>query len=355
MGRRRPGRAGAGALVAALTAVLIAVLVGASLVSAWAPPAHAAAPPEFVCRFSPEYREVSGLAASTLHPGILWLHEDSGSGPFLHAIDATTCRTVATLRVRDTRGADIAARDVEGIAMGTMPDGSAAIWLGDIGDNRDSWPWVEVLRIREPAVLRDRTVRAASFRFTYPDRPHDAEALLANGGRLWVVTKQLARGALYALPDPLRAGTVNRAERIRGETGLVTDGAIAPDGSRYVLRDYFGAQLFVGLPPGEPGPSVDLPAQRQGEAITFSADGAALYVASEQDRRLFRVSLPGSDASVSVGSPSAAAPSGASTGASSAAPAEGSNGDGPPWPAIGLAGIAIIGVFVAAERRRRRS
>lgn len=342
----RPGRAGVGAL--------IAVLLGAAPVAAWAPSAHAAAPPEVVCRFDAGFREVSGLAASTQHPGILWLHEDSGAGPFLHAIDASTCRTVASLRVRDADGGDIAARDLEGIAMGTMPDGSPAIWLGDIGDNRDSWPWVQVLRIREPETLRDRSVRAVSWRFTYPDRPHNAEALLANGTRLWVVTKQLARGALYALPDPLRSTAVNRAERIRGETGLVTDGAIAPDGSRYVLRDYFGAQLFAGLPPGEPGPSVDLPAQRQGEAITFSADGTALYVASEQDRRLFRVSLPGSDATVSAGSPSPAAPSGASTGASSAAPAEGSNGDGPPWLAIGLAGIAIIGVFVAAERRRRR-
>ena len=327
----------------------LAVLVGA-VIAVWSSGVALAAPgSEVVCRFDPAYREVSGLAASTQHPGVLWLHEDSGSGPSLHAIDARTCATVATLRISGAR-----ARDFEAVGMGTMPDGAPAIWLGDIGDNTDSWPWVEVLRIREPAELADATVRARAFRVTYPDRPHNAETLLVHDDQLWIVTKQLARGALYRLPNPLRRGVVNVAERVQAETGLVTDGAIAPGGSQYVLRDYFDAQIFVGLPPGEPGARVDLPAQRQGEAITFSADGSALYIASEQDRRLVRIPLteesatPG--AAVASASPSVTAAAEPADDPSESA-LDGSSSVSP-W-VIALAGAAIVAVFAIAERRRR--
>ena len=264
-------------------AATLAALLGSAV-----PPAATASEASFapVCRFDSSFTEVSGLAASTQHPGILWLHEDSGGGPRLYAINSVTCKTVASLRIKGAR-----ARDFEAIAMGKMPDGSPAIWLGDIGDNLDSWPYVEMLRIREPLVLSSGDVRAKTLRFTYSDQPHNAEALLAYGSRLWVVTKQLARGGLYRLPQPLSAKKVNVATRVRTETGLVTDGAISPDGSRYILRDYFDAQLFTGLPPGSPGQVIELPAQVQGEAITFSADGSALFVASENDRRLFRMNL----------------------------------------------------------------
>lgn len=247
-------------------------------------PAQAA---ERVCRLDPSLDEISGMTVSRLHPDVLWAVEDSGGGPRVVAIDASNCAVRAELTLRGSR-----ARDFEAIAAGTLEDGTSVLWVGDIGDNRDSWPTVELLRIREPKQLRDRTVRPERFTFTYDDRPHDAEALLAHGTRVWVVTKQLANGGLYALPDPLDPDAVNIARRVRSETGLVTDGSIAPDGSRYVLRDYFDAQLFTGLPPGTPAERIDLPAQRQGEVIAFDAEGTAVLIASEGERRLLRVVLP---------------------------------------------------------------
>jgi hypothetical protein len=299
-----------------------------------------------VCRFDAELREVSGLAASTQHSGVLWLHEDSGNGPTLYAIDSTSCATVATLTVRGA-----AARDFEAIGIGKMPDGAPAIWLGDVGDNLDSWRYVEVLRIREPAKLRDASVRAKTFRFTYEDEPHNAEALLVFGSQLWVVTKQLANGALYRLPNPLNPRRVNIATRVQTETGLVTDGSVAPDGSRYILRDYFDAQLFTGLPPGTPGETIALPAQVQGEAITFSADGRSLFVASERDRRLFRMELRASASTSNPDEPSddaAADPSSTVEDAPSPVPSV-------PWSVVALAAVAVLAVFAFAELRRRRS
>ncbi len=245
---------------------------------------------DVVCRFDdPRLTEISGLATSVRHPGVLWLHNDSSGGPRLFAVDAATCRTLATVRVRGSQ-----ARDYEAIAAGRDDRGRAVLWLADIGDNQDSWSSVEIVRVREPRTLRDRSVRSTIFRFAYRDRPHNAEALLADPAspRLWVVTKQLAHGSLYRLPVPLRPDRLNVATRLREEGGLVTDGAVAPDGSRYVLRDYFDATIYAGLPPGRMLARIPLPAQAQGEAIAWSADGLSLLIASERDDRLIRVPLP---------------------------------------------------------------
>ena len=206
---------------------------------------------------------------------------------FIFAVDERSCRTLATFKIRGSR-----ARDYEAIASGTDARGRSVIWLGDIGDNLDSWPYVEVLRILEPAALKSQTVSARTLRVTYPDRPHNAETLLANPGspQLWIVTKQLAHGSLYSLPNPPKR--VNKASLIQVEDGLITDGAVSPQGDRYVLRDYFQATVYSGLPPGRAQMTFDLPGQFQGEAITWTADGKALLIAGERDARLLRVEIP---------------------------------------------------------------
>lgn len=252
--------------------------------------APAGAADDVVCRFSDSrLDEISGMTPSLRHPGVLWLHNDSSGGPRLYAVDSRTCRTLATITVRGAR-----ARDWEGLASGRDARGRPVLWIGDIGDNRDSWPSVEVLRVIEPPVLRDRSVAARTYRFTYDDMPHNAETLLADpvGARLWVVTKQLAHGGLYALPSPLKAVGINRATRLRTEGGLVTDGAVSPTGDRYVLRDYVDAVIYSGLPPGREVARIPLPIQVQGESIAWAPDGLSLLIASERDDRLIRIPVP---------------------------------------------------------------
>ena len=76
----------------------------------------------------------------------------------------------------------------------------------------------------------------------------------------------------------------------------MTDGSVSPDGTRFALRDYVDAEVFDGLPPGADAQTVYLPLQLQGEAMTWTQDGAALLVASERDDRLLRVDGPRSGA-----------------------------------------------------------
>lgn len=239
-----------------------------------------------VCRFADgRFDEISGMTYSQRHPGVIYLHNDSSGGARIYAVDARTCRTRATLTLAGAQ-----ARDLEAIGSGRDAKGRPILWVGDIGDNLDSWSEVRLLRVREPKVLRDRTLTVRTYRFTYPDGPQNAEALLTDprSSRVWIVTKKLARGTMYAL-DGLRRDRVTVARRIQQSGGMVTDGAVSPDGTRYVLRDYVDARAYQGLPPGRELGTVYLPVQFQGEAVTWTTDGQALLVASERDDRLLRV------------------------------------------------------------------
>lgn len=265
------------------------VLGGATL--ATAAPAGAV-DTEVVCRFEDRrFTEISGMTYSQLHPGVIYLHNDSSGGPYIYAVDASTCSTIAVLEI-----AGIEARDLEAIGSGRDARGRPILWLADIGDNRDSWPEVRLHRIREPERLVDAELPARTFLFTYKDRPHNAETILTdpNSARVWVVTKQSARGQIHELRRLVGRGQVNVARPLVQVGAFVTDGSVSPDGTRFVLRDYVDAEVFSGLPPGEDPTTIYLPLQLQGEAVTWTPDGTALLIASERDSRLLRVEVPAS-------------------------------------------------------------
>lgn len=298
---------------------------------------------EVVCRLSDNrLDEISGMAVSQIHDNVLWVHNDSSGGPYLYAIDMRSCKTLAQITITG-----IDARDLEGLAAGRDAKGRAVLWLGDIGDNRDSWPWVWLHRIREPSVIRDQALKARTYRFTYPNMPLNAETVLADPAttQVWVVTKQLARGGMYVLPNPLRPTRLNTVEFIQDEGPLVTDGAIAPDGSRYVLRDYVNARVYEGLPPGREIAVIDLPVQPQGEAITWTRDGQALLMTSERDDRLIRVDVPVAPSDVVVTETQQTDPPEPIPEAASDSP----------WILVTILGFGALGFLGVTEVLRRRS
>lgn len=264
---------------------LATVLLGASLTVS-APPA-----PEPLLRLQdPALLESSGLAVSALHDEILWTHADGGSVAQVRAVDRSG-RTVAVVTL-----AGIDPYDPEALAPGRAPDGTALLWLADIGDNLAERADISVFRLAEPRALEDRTVDAAWFRFTYPDGPHDAEALLVHPrtGRMFVVTKDLSGAGVYRAPRdlvPQDQGT-NRLERVAGAPSFVTDGAFLDDG-RFVLRTYTSVYLYAR--PGELVATAPLPAQPQGESL--AVDGDRLLVGSEgQHSAVYAVPVPAADA-----------------------------------------------------------
>jgi hypothetical protein len=243
--------------------------------------------------------ELSGIAASRANPGVWWVHNDSGDSARVFAISDTG----SVLATVELDGAP--APDWEDIAVGPSDDGvagSATVYVGDIGDNGRSRSSIAVYRFAEPevdATTPDATIDVPADRLTltYPDGPHDAEALLVDPGTgdLVIVTKDWTlRGHsnVYRAPAGLAAGSSTVLELVAElelPVGtLVTAADVSPDASVVALRSYGGIALYP-RPAGQPvwaafdetpcdGPR---PMELQGEAIAFSADGASYATIAE--------------------------------------------------------------------------
>ena len=225
----------------------------------------------------PRLAELSGLAADG---NGLWAMADGGRRVQVHRLDPDGCG------VRDTRTADIDPVDPEDLARGA--DGT--LWVGDIGDNglrRDTVAVIE-LPVDGPARLH---------RLTYPDGPHDAEALLVDAaGRPIVVVKDAGPAGVYRTEAPpdgvgptplLRVGQVvlPPSDTIGGPLAglgsrVVTGAATSADGRVVALRSYTDAWLYRVPPDGDLVTAltgrplrVPLPGEPQGEAIAFEPSG----------------------------------------------------------------------------------
>ncbi len=176
--------------------------------------------------------------------------------------------------------------DVEALA----PAGPGHVWVGDIGDNRHVRTSVEVLRV---PVGRGRIeATPQTYELDYPDGAHDAEALVRHPvtGQLFVITKGVFGGTVYAAPRRLRADGVNRLAEVGEAPGIVTDATFLPGGGGVVMRTYSAAHL-VAFPSWQSVSSWDLPPQDQGEGIALA--GRELLLSSEGSRsQVLEVDLP---------------------------------------------------------------
>jgi len=291
--------------------------------------------------------ESSGLAASALHPGVLYTHNDSGDTARFFAVGPSG-RVVATY---DLPGAS--ARDWEAMAAGPGPLTRHTLWFGDLGDNLGgSWPQVYVFAVREPRRLVSGPVRWTRYRLRYADGPRDAEALLVDprSGRLYVVSKEAGGAGVYAAPPRLRRQRVNVLHRVADAPPLVTDGAFSPDGSRVALRDYVEAHVY-DRPGGSELARVTLPLQQLGESLTWSRDAQELLVGSEgAGSGVWAVPLPDS-ARAHAAAVDASAPTGPS-GSPRADPIAGATQRPRSLLVVGV--LVVLAAVVAAARRRRR-
>jgi hypothetical protein len=234
----------------------------------------------------PGLSEASGLAISRRAPGRLWTHNDSGE-PAVVALDA---RGAVTGRVR-LMGASV--EDWEAIAVGPCGT-SSCLHVGDIGDNNARRKRITIYRLPEPDGTNGSASVADVFHASYPDGPHDAEALLIGGdGRLHIVTKgETGPIAIYRFPAQLKSGATVTLERVGSAAGKpdaqsrITDGAISPDGQWAVLRTksaltfYRAAELLAGQ--WRAVNRVDLTSlkEAQGEGVALGADNT-VFLAGE--------------------------------------------------------------------------
>jgi hypothetical protein len=225
----------------------------------------------------PEIIESSGLAVAG---DLLVTTNDSGDEGRLFSVDQSG-RTVGTSRWSQDPV------DVEALAPGE----AGSVWVGDIGDNTGSRDSIQVAAV---AVGRGEIdADGPAYDLVYPDGARDAESLLVHPatGRLYVATKEIFGGLLYAAPADLDQTRPNRLREVGQVVSIATDAAFFPDGRHLVVRSYDSARIYA-FPSLEPVADLDLPEQQQGEGVAVTADGDLLISTEGQRTDVLRVPLP---------------------------------------------------------------
>ena len=305
---------------------------------------------DVVTRFEdPAIVESSGLVVLD---GLFVTTNDSGDTGRVFAVDPADGRTVGlTAWAADPE-------DVEALA----PAGGGEVWVGDIGDNLAERESVSVTRV--PIGRENTDVDVASYDLVYPEGPRDAESLLADPstGRLYIVSKGVLGGAVYAAPERLSERKPNRLEEVGPVLGIATDAAFFPDGRHLVVRSYAEAAVY-SWPDLEEVGRFGLPQQEQGEGIAVAVDGT-IYASSEGVRApVLRISLPAVVRRAMLPEPSAT-PTPTPSPSPSATPPPGTRQgrelpEEPPadrsawgWTLGGVLGLGIVIVLARALRPR---
>jgi hypothetical protein len=245
----------------------------------------------------PAITEASGLATSAKNAGIRWVHNDSGDSARVFAIGADG----ATRATYPLAGAS--AVDWEDMAVGRGPTpGVSYLYLGDIGDNAAARSEIVVYRVAEPTVTGSPGAVTLggvdALHLRYPDGARDSEALFVDptNGAIFLIEKRLAGGpvGIYRAPAKLAGGSTTTLTKVStltlpaGLANAVTAADASADGDAFAVRTY-GSVLLWERANGKTAAETlaaapcrgPIPAEIQGEAIAFDADGRGYVTVSE--------------------------------------------------------------------------
>ncbi len=240
-----------------------------------------------------EMKETSGIAASRINKNTFYVHNDSGDTSRFFAISPNG-------QLKETFEFKGDAIDCEDIAVGPGPvKGKSYVYLGDIGDNHHQRRTIEIYRFAEPEITSAKTahLQASTYYFKYPDGPRDAETLMIDpvDRQLYIVSKREDSVGVYTAPLNVSVTDTTTLKlqcklHFKGLPLLkwITAGDISADGKQILLRSYQNIYYWKRNP-GEPvwkamqskPQELKHNAEKQGEAIGFTADGKGFYTTSE--------------------------------------------------------------------------
>jgi hypothetical protein len=224
--------------------------------------------------------EASGVAVSRRTPGVLWTLNDGGE-PAVVAIDASGASK------GNVRIAGAMLRDWEAIAVAACPNGGSCLYVGDIGDNKEKRSAITIYRVPEPRPGDRTTAAAEAFTGTFPDEPHDSEAMfITPEGGIFVITKDKP-AAVFRFPENVRPGAATRLQQVGFiPTESITDANASPDGRFVAIRTKEEVMFFRtkeiaagGVDHSTPVRVVTL-GEPQGEGVAIGPDGV-VYLAGE--------------------------------------------------------------------------
>lgn len=250
--------------------------------------------------------EISGMAQSRRHPGILWVHNDSDDEARLFAIDGSgKVRGALTLEgVENIDWEDMAAFEHAGRPY---------LLVADTGDNGGVRSTLRLLVVAEPERLQEdqHAGVAWTLSFRWPDGARDCEAVAvdAAAGFVYLVAKKRVPPEVWRIPLHPAGDAPVLAERVGTLAGVVQPSAadleknpvygryrsqitgadISADGRWFAALNYRTAYLYarngdddwaraLARDPVELG----FPWLPQAEAIAFGGDGAAVWISSEK-------------------------------------------------------------------------
>jgi hypothetical protein len=179
--------------------------------------------------------EASGIVKSRRHPGIFWVHNDSGNTPLLFAIEGGG-RIVGQFRLA------VPNTDWEDIAV----DDKGHLYVGDIGNNGGLLPVRAIYRVDEPdptaPAEKPLPASAVTFYALSKENRFDAESLYYDRGSMVLIAKAYdgREAELFTVPiEPpaplLRPAQPRLCGRLPGFTEPATGADLSADRRRLAV------------------------------------------------------------------------------------------------------------------------
>ncbi|CAN5571285.1 hypothetical protein BH10BAC2_BH10BAC2_28060 [soil metagenome] len=192
---------------------------------------------------------------------LVWTHNDSGNGPLIYGMNATSGANQRTVTLSNATNIDW-----EDIAQD-----NSFIYIGDFGNNANgNRTDLKIYRAAKSAITAGDTVTASVINFSYNDQTDfsakganntnfDCEALIAYGDSLFLFIKDWVdnKTRLYKLPkkpgtySATKIGELNVTGLITGAEVLLTEKVIVLSGYNtllspfiYLLYDFTGNNFF---------------------------------------------------------------------------------------------------------------
>lgn len=182
-----------------------------------------------------DLEELSGIVSAS-RSGEYWGHNDKGNDPILYRFSR--------------KGKLLQKVEIENVGDGDWEalsgDSKGVIYIGDVGDNDAERQIYRIHRLEEPDRKSEKTDRARTYSFVYPDgKSHNCESLFLLNGKHYLITKvnddkkERDRTTIYCI-DRLEEGKMVTAREVgvcRIE-GQVTDAAYSLDAKVLAVLTY---------------------------------------------------------------------------------------------------------------------